>query len=444
VSASATPFSRVVEAIRSQPAAPLRIDGRVEAVIGQTLEIAGLAARIGAVVRIDRHGERPVLAEVVGFRDGVCIAMPLTSSSGLVRGARAALQLDISRPPEPSQCLGRILDGTGSPLDGRPHPLRLRPGASPLSLESPLERARVEAPLDVGVRAINAMQTIGRGSRMGLFAGSGVGKSTLLGQIARFTEADAIVVALVGERRREVREFVERELGEALGRASVVVATSDEPAVLRRRAALLASDIAGGLAREGRHVLFLMDSLSRFCNALREIGLAAGEPPATRGYPPSVWSSMPQLLERAGTTAGSGSVTGIYTVLVEGDDMDEPVADAARSLLDGHVVLSRSIAEGGAFPPIDPLASLSRVMEEVVTAEHAALARSARAILARLAEAEDLIRIGAYQAGADARLDAAVRIEPELRAFLAQERAERAPLSDTVSALRGLIERAQA
>jgi len=307
-----------------------------------------------------------------------------------------------------------------------------------------MDRARVETPLDVGLRAINALYPVGRGARMGVFAGSGVGKSTLLGQIARYSQAEVIVVGLVGERRREVREFVERELGDALGRSVVVVATSDEPAVLRRRAGELAADLAAAHAAEGRDVLLLMDSLTRFCAAQREIGLAAGEPPTTRGYPPSVWSVLPQLIERAGTTAGRGSVTGIYTVLVEGDDMEEPVADATRSLLDGHLVLSRAIAESGVFPPIDPVASLSRVMSDVVTAEHEALARAVRAAFARLADAEDLVRIGAYVAGSDPRLDAAMRMEPDLRSLMAQGRGERADWKESLCALRAAVEKEQA
>jgi flagellum-specific ATP synthase len=261
----------------------------------------------------------------------------------------------------------------------------------------------------------------------------------LLGQIARFTEADAIVVGLVGERRREVREFVERELGEALERSTVVVSSSDESPAMRRRAGLLASEIALDLAREGRDVLFLMDSLSRICAAQREIGLSAGEPPATRGYPPSVWGLLPKLLERAGTLPGAGSVTGIYTVLVEGDDLEEPVADAARSLLDGHIVLSRRIAEAGRFPAIDPLASLSRVMNGVVSAEHQQLAQSARSLLSIFSDAEDLIRIGGYARGSDPRVDQAIGIEPALSAFLVQGHDERASFDDTLAGLRSVL-----
>jgi len=433
-----TAFTRIIEGIDRESGAPLRLEGRVCAVVGETFEIVGLPACIGSIVDIARGDGPPALGEVVGFRSDACIAMPLTSAEGVASGAAARLVSGARGTPQPARCVGRIVDGMARPLDGGP-PLPLRDAAAGADKPPVLERALIDRPLDVGIRAINGLHTIGRGARLGVFAGSGVGKSTLLGQIARFGEVDAIVVALVGERRREVREFVERDLGDALERSTVVVATGDEPAVLRRRAGLLAAGIATELASEGRDVLFLMDSLSRFCAAQREIGLAAGEPPATRGYPPSVWSLLPQLVERAGTTSGSGSVTGIYTVLVEGDDLEEPVADAARSLLDGHLVLSRRVAEAGRFPPIDPLASLSRVMDGIVSEEHAALARAARSTLSVLAESEELIRIGASVQGADPRLDAAIRLEPGLRAFLAQARDERAGLADAVEALGKLL-----
>jgi flagellum-specific ATP synthase len=262
-----------------------------------------------------------------------------------------------------------------------------------------------------------------------------VGKSTLLGQVARFTSADVIVMAMIGERSREVREFVERDLGEGLSRSVIVVATSDEAPLIRRRAALAATAIAEDWRDRGRHVLLLMDSLTRFCTAQREIGLAAGEPPATRGYPPSLWSTLPKLLERAGTSTGAGSITGIYTVLVEGDDLSEPVADAARALLDGHVVLSRRLAERGQYPAVDPLASVSRVMPDVVTPEELAVAASAREALATYRDAEDLISLGAYVEGSDPAIDRARRLDGPLRAFLGQARHERASLSESFDAL---------
>jgi flagellum-specific ATP synthase len=328
-----------------------------------------------------------------------------------------------------------VLDGLGRPVDGGPPLPRARSGRRQARAVAALRRRRIERPVDLGVRAINALLTVGEGSRLGLFAGSGVGKSVLLGQIARGTQSDANVIALIGERGREVREFVERDLGDALARSVVVVATSDEAPVLRKRAALLASSLAEELRANGARVLLLMDSLSRFCAAQREIGLAAGEPPATRGYPPSVWSALPQLLERAGNADGPGGITGLYTVLVEADDPEDPIADACRALLDGHIVLSRRLAERGQFPAIDVLASVSRVMSDVVSPEQRALAARARALLATWAEAEDLVSLGAYPAGSDPRIDEALRLVPRLRAFLAQERDERSSVEESFRAL---------
>ncbi len=328
-----------------------------------------------------------------------------------------------------------MLDGLGRPLDGGP-PLE---GAEPVPLhrraEPCLARERVLFPLDVGVRAINGLTTVGRGARLGIFAGSGVGKSTLLGMIARYTASDVAVIALIGERGREVREFIERELGDALSRSVVVVATSDTAPLLRVRAAHLATAIAEHFRDTGRHVLLLMDSVTRFCMALREIGLAAGEPPATRGYPPSVWSALPALLERAGTGASGGSVTGIYTVLVEGDDPNEPVADATRAILDGHIALTRELAERGHYPPIDVLASVSRVMDDVVPREHTALARQARELLATYRRVEDLISIGAYAEGSDPAVDRARALRGALEGFLRQGRDEPSDLEASRSGL---------
>ncbi len=429
-------IGRLVEAVRDPARSPLRVQGRVSAVAGDTLEVQGLALGLGAIVEVATDAGPPLTAEVVGFHGAACVAMPLGEIGSLAPGARVWQRPGSERAPDPDHCLGRVLDGLGRPLDGGPLPKRLAAGESVPSRSCVLSRSRIREPLDVGVRSINALTTIGRGARVGLFAGAGIGKSTLLGQIARFTEAEAVVLALIGERGREVRDFIEGELGEARERLVAVVATSDEPALLRRRAALLAADLAATLRHRGRHVLLLMDSLTRFCTAQREIGLAAGEPPATRGYPPSVWSTLPRLLERAGTGTGRGSVTGIYTVLVEGNDLDEPVADAARSLLDGHVVLSRARAERGDFPPVDPLESVSRLMGQVADAEHLHLARRARELLASHAAAQDLIRFGAYVRGADPEMDEAVRLEPALRAFLRQAPQERCDLPGAREELR--------
>jgi len=303
-----------------------------------------------------------------------------------------------------------------------------------------VSRERIDAPLDLGLRALNTFATVGLGMRIGIFAGSGVGKSTLLGQLASQADVDVSVIALIGERRREVREFIERDLGDALARSVVIVSTSDESAPMRTRAARAATAVAEGFRDEGHSVLLMMDSLTRFCTAQREIGLAAGEPPTTRGYTPSVWSQLPKLLERAGTSVGKGSITGLYTVLVEGDDMNEPVADAARSLLDGHLELSRRIAIAGRYPAIDVLSSVSRVMPDVTTPEHQSLARQARQVLATYRDAEDLISVGAYQDGSDPQIDRARKLQPAIESFLNQPRGEVTRIDDGVQSLRTLLE----
>jgi flagellum-specific ATP synthase len=378
-------------------------------------------------------------AEVVGFRDERILLMPLGEHRSVGPRARIRLLHNRAEVVAGEACLGRVFDGLGRPLDGGP----ALDGAERVPLHrapvSALARERVRRPLDVGIRAINGLITLGRGARVGVFAGSGVGKSILLGQIARSTAADVSVIALVGERRREVREFVERDLGSGLAHSVVIVATSDEAPLHRVRAALAATAVAERFRDEGREVLLIMDSLTRYCTALREIGLAAGEPPTTRGYTPSVWSTLPRLLERAGTSPGGGSVTGIYSVLVEGDDMNEPVADAARSLLDGHVTLSRALAEKGHFPAVDVLASVSRVMPEVVSKQQLALAARARAALATYRDAEDLISIGAYVAGSDPAIDAARELNGPLRAFLRQAGDESAGLEESFNALAGAL-----
>lgn len=429
------------ESCRSRVAAlpPMTRTGRVCALVGTVIEAEGLAPRVGSVCELlTKDGCEPVAAEVIGFRGERCMLMPLADAARVAAGDRVRENSSRFGVPAAEDCLGRVIDGLGQPIDAGP-PIAWNEGAV---LERPVENAlgrkRIDTPLDVGVRTINALLTTARGGRIGLFAGSGVGKSTLLGQIARSTRADAIVVALIGERGREVREFVEREVGDALPRSIVVVATSDEAALLRRRAAFLATALAEGLRSQGKHVLLLMDSATRFCTAQREIGLAAGEPPATRGFPPSLWSMLPRLLERAGTHSGPGSITGIYTVLVEGDDLDEPVADAMRSLLDGHVVLSREIADKGRFPAIDVLASVSRLMPDVTTPEHRALAARARQVLSTHHRAEDLISIGAYVPGSDPAIDEACRLMPALTQFLAQP----ADVAESIEASLQSLERA--
>ncbi len=392
--------------------------GRVVSAAGDALEVAGIRAPIGAVCEVATPGGGATLAEVVGFRERHSIVMALGERAGIEPGARVQLRAPRASVPAGRGCLGRVLDGLARPIDGQ-GPLR---ACARAPLYGPpvtaLERRAIAQPFPVGVPAIDGLLTLGEGSRVGLFAGSGVGKSTLLGRIAQRASADVTVVALIGERGREVREFVERDLGPALPHSVVVVSTSDEAPLLRVRAAHLAAALAEDFRARGQRVLLLMDSLTRFCTARREIGLAAGEPPATRGYPPSVWSALPRLIERAGNADGPGSITAIFTVLVEGDDPGEPVADTARSLLDGHIMLSRELAERGQYPPIDVLASVSRVMNAVVPEAQVRLAGAAREALATYRRMEELISIGAYREGSDPAVDRARRLEAPIRAFL--------------------------
>jgi flagellum-specific ATP synthase len=419
---------------------PFEVAGRVRSVVGLLVEVEGLRPSLGAFCAIETESALgPLEGEVVGLRDTTSLVMPFGELRGIKVGARVRIQADVDRVPTGIGCLGRVLDALGRPIDGK-GPL-VDVGWRPIE-GAPIgtvTRTRIAEPLDLGLRALNVFATVGRGMRIGIFAGSGVGKSTLLGQLASQADVDVSVIALIGERRREVREFIERDLGEALSRSVVVVSTSDEPATLRTRGARVATAIAEGFRDAGRDVLLMMDSLTRFCTAQREIGLATGEPPTTRGYTPSVWNQLPKLVERAGTTTGAGSITGLYTILVEGDDMNEPVADAARSLLDGHVELSRRIAEKGRFPAVDVLSSVSRVMPDVTTAEHQQLAREARAALATYRDAEDLITVGAYAEGSDPVVDRARRLQPALQAFLNQPRGEVTSLADSVAKLRGLL-----
>lgn len=394
--------------------------GRVRSWLGIAIEAEGLlGARVGSLCRIESQGG-PVAAEVVGFRADAFVLMPLSSQAEVAPGDPVFVDAPLAEVPAGDAVLGRVLDGLGDPIDEGPALQGARRVPLERRGEAPLHRERIRSVLDVGIRAINAMTPIGRGSRFGIFAGSGVGKSTLLGQIAQHAKADVNVIALVGERGREVLEFLERDLAAARERSVVVVATSDETALLRVRAARTATAIAESFCAEGQHVMLLMDSLTRFCNAGREIGLASGEPPATRGYPPSVWSALPRLLERAGTSRSGGSITGLYTVLVEGDDPHEPVADAARSMLDGHIVLSRELAEAGHYPAIDVLSSVSRVMPDIVERDAIDHALHAKKVLASYRDAKDLLSIGAYVEGSDPAIDEARRLQRPLERFLRQ------------------------
>jgi FliI/YscN family ATPase len=435
-------FQPYLEAVASLD--PARISGRVRRVVGLVAECEGLSAPVGAVCEIRPFQGPPLRAEVVGFREEATLLMPLGEVSGVRRGDEVTCLQTSQRVAVGDALLGRVIDAEGNPLDGGPAPVtdRTKPlfGRAP----SPLDRDRILEPFPTGVRAIDAFHTCGRGQRLGLFSGSGVGKSVLLGMIARHSAAEVIVIALVGERGREVRDFLDGHLGpEGRRRSVVVVETAERPALLRFRAAFVATSIAEHFRDGGRNVLLVMDTLTRMAHAQREIGLSAGEPPATRGFPPSVFATLPRLLERAGR-AREGSITGLYAVLVEGDDLNEPVADAARSVLDGHLILSRALANRGHYPAIDPLGSVSRVMGDVVTPEHRRAAARLASLLAVHREAEDLVNVGAYVRGANPEIDAALAARPAIHEFLRQEKSEGAEFGETVRRLESLAARWEA
>jgi len=418
--------------------------GRVSQVVGLTIESAGPDVNVGntCLIRPDRHSNA-VMAEVVGFRDNHILLMPLGSMSGIgpgsiVEATNKPITVSVSE-----QLLGRVLDGLGNPMDGKPMP----PGDEeyPISNKppNPLDRNRISKPLPLGVKAIDGLLTIGKGQRVGIFAGSGVGKSTLMGMIARNTKADINVIGLIGERGREVREFIEKDLGEeGLNRSVLVIATSDTPALVRLKAAEVATSIAEYFREKGKDVMLLMDSLTRYSMAQREVGLAAGEPPVSRGYTPSVFAAMPKLLERAGNS-DKGSITGLYTVLVDGDDLTEPVTDTARGILDGHIVLNRKIANRNHYPAIDVLASVSRVMSDIVTKDHKKAANAFRRYMAVYADAEDLINIGAYVKGSNSSIDEAIDKHEDIEDFLTQAVEENFDFDETVenlSRISGVLE----
>ena len=400
----------------------IKLTGKVTQVVGLVIETQGPTVSVGELCYIypKKLNADPIPAEVVGFRQGRVMLMPVGEMHGVGPGCEVVAAQKMLQVKVGEELLGRVLDGLGNPMDDlgpllttEEYPLQAPP-------PPPLTRPRINDSLYVGVRAIDGLMTLGDGQRIGIMAGSGVGKSTLLSMIARNTEADISVIALIGERGREVRDFIERDLGEeGLKRAVVVVATSDQPALVRIKGAMTATAIAEYFRDQGHKVIFMMDSVTRFAMAQREVGLTIGEPPATRGYTPSVFALLPRLLERAGTS-DTGSITGIYTVLVDGDDMNEPIADAVRSILDGHIVLSRAIAAQNHFPAIDVLASVSRVMNEVVTKEHLQAAQNMRALMAVYKDAEDLIHIGAYVKGSSKRIDAAIQKIDAINAFLCQ------------------------
>lgn len=426
---------------RLQELKPMRRAGRVVRGIGLTVEAVGLDLEIGDLCHIfpTYAEEGRLAAEVVGFHNERLILIPLAELRGVRHGSRVVPAPESLSIPVGRELLGRVIDGLGRPIDGR-GPLacheRARLNGSP---PHPLRRQPIREVMPTGVRAIDAALTCGRGQRLGIFAGSGVGKSTLLGMISRNAGCDVRVIALIGERGREVQEFIERDLGpEGLERAVVVVSTSDQPALLRLKAAWTATLIAEYFRDQGLSVVLMMDSVTRLAMAQREIGLAAGEPPTTRGYPPSVFALLPRLLERAGN-AEVGSITAFYTVLVEGDDLNEPITDAVRGTLDGHIVLSRQLADRGHFPAIEILGSVSRVMPSIIDERHRRLATDLREVLGAYESARDLIDIGAYVAGSNPAVDRALRLMPRLRRFLQQTPDERSSLEETLDALERIL-----
>ena len=423
---------RAVRAARPQRS------GRVTRVVGLHLEITGIEAAVGEEVLVST--ERGTLAcEAIAVHDAALVCMPYGDTAGVRAGSSAVATGTPPRLLVGDALLGRVLDGLGRPLDGAPLPRGLDRVVVEGTAPHPLQRAHVDVALPLGVRALDTLVPCGRGQRLGIFAGSGVGKSSLLSMIARGTAADVSVIALVGERGREVREFLERDLGpEGLARSVVVVATSDEAPLVRLRAAFTATRIAEHFRDGGAHVVLMMDSLTRFAMAQREVGLSAGEPPATRGYPPSVFALLPRLLERAGAAA-TGSITGLYTVLVEADDLQDPVGDAARSILDGHVVLSRQLATEGHFPTIDVLESVSRVAPSITDAAQRGAATELRRLLAAHRGSRDLIEIGAYVPGTNPLVDRAVALQEPIRSFLVQDIAEVADPAAAWAALHRLV-----
>lgn len=419
----------------------IAVKGRVNQVIGMVIESKGPGIPVGSICEVDVFkGASSIPAEVVGFREGSVLLMPLGEMRGVEPGSAIRLVGGQAKVLVSEALLGRVIDGLGNPMDdkgplfeGVDYPLY----AEPLN---PMKRERIREPVDVGVRAINGMLTLGKGQRIGILAGSGVGKSTLLGMIAKHTAADVSVIALIGERGRELKDFIERDLGpEGLARSVVVVATSDQPPLVRMRGAYLAMSISEFFRDRGRDVVLMMDSVTRFAMSSREVGLAIGEPPTSRGYTPSVFAQLPKLLERAGTCEGKGSITGIYTVLVEGDDMNEPIADAVRSIVDGHIVLSRELAGRGHYPSIEIMASVSRCMIDVVAKEQVTAAHKFLETLATYNRSEDLINIGAYAQGTNPKIDQAIGMIDKLNDFLKQDVDEKVSMQQSAQQLMGLF-----
>ena len=417
---------------------PVRLVGSVVETLGMTISAIGFPAPVGAIAHIERQGTEPLYAEVIGFKNQQTILYPHSNLSGIRRGNRVFLAKTFPWLRVGENMLGRVFNPEGHAVDGKPQPVlndRINFNNKP---PDPCSRPRINKILSTGVRAIDGMFTCGRGQRIGIFAGSGVGKSVTLGMMARYTNADVIVIALIGERGRELRDFLERDLGdEGLRKSVVVVATSNEPALMRVRAPYTAMAIAEYFRDQGKDVLVLMDSLTRFAMAQREIGLAAGEPPTTKGYPPSVFAMLPQLVERAGRST-MGSITGFFTVLVEGDDSNDIIGDTVRGLLDGHLWLSRKLSTRGHYPAIDPIESLSRLMPDICDEDHLKAARMLRRLLSVYLDNEDPISFGVYQAGSNAEIDHAIRMKPLIDQYLQQAVSEQATLEESIESLKKL------
>lgn len=410
--------------------------GKITEVNGMILKGYLPGASVGSICEIfPLDTEKSFHAEVVGFKGKYVLMMPLNDMRGVALGSKIVLSRQIATVRVSDELLGRVVDGLGRPLDDLGEMSQFTEAPIYADIINPLHRRPIREPLDIGVRSINAALTVGRGQRVAIMAGSGVGKSVLLGMMARYTDADVNVIALVGERGREVREFIEQDLGpEGMKKTVVVCVTSDQSALLRMRGSFVATAIAEYFAKKGKNVLLMMDSVTRFAMAMREIGLSAGEPPSTKGYTPSVFSTLPKLLERAGSFENSGSITGLYTTLVEGDDMNDPIGDAVRSIVDGHIVLSRRLAQSGHFPAVDILQSASRVMRAVTTEDHARAAQKLREVLSVYKDAEDLINIGAYKVGANPKIDKAIRLIEPVQDFLKQK------VEDATSFSKGLAQ----
>ncbi len=420
---------------------PLKTNGKVTQVIGLVLEATGLKAAIGELCKIvSKNEEVTIDAEIVGFKEGKALLMPLGELRGIGPGAKIISAEQEFMVPVGEDLLGRILDGLGRPIDNK-GPLKTKKFYSVYrSPSDPITRKKVESPIATGIRAIDSCLTIGKGQRIGIFSGSGIGKSVTLGMIARNTSADINVIALIGERGREVRDFIEKDLKiEGLRRSVVVAATSDQPALIRKMGAFVATSIAEYFRDAGFNVMLMMDSITRFAMAQREIGLAIGEPPTTKGYTPSVFALLPKLLERAGTSPSKGTITGLYTVLVEADDLNEPISDSVRAILDGHIVLSRQLASQNHYPPIDILDSVSRCMIDIVTPEHKNLANKLKETIATYKNAEDLINIGAYVSGSNPAIDYAIKKIPQIKKFLIQGIEENTNYEETLKLLNELF-----